>query len=68
MLSYKLDKDEPFWIAEFVDFRLGGEFDYSQVKGLIKLAISCLEEERKKRPTMESVVESLLSVNLAGIQ
>jgi hypothetical protein len=68
MISYRLDKDEPFWIAEFVDLRLGGEFNYSQVKGLIKLAVSCLEEERKKRPTMESVVESLLSVNLAGSQ
>ncbi|CAL4893006.1 unnamed protein product [Urochloa decumbens] len=66
MLSYRLDKEEPFWIAEFVDFRLGGEFDYSQAKALIKLAISCLEEERKKRPTMESIVESLLSVDLAA--
>ncbi|CAN6328605.1 unnamed protein product [Urochloa humidicola] len=66
MLSYRLDKEEPFWIAEFADFRLGGEFDYSQATALIRLAISCLEEERKKRPTMESVVESLLSVDLAA--
>jgi hypothetical protein len=29
---------------------------------MIKVAVSCLEEERKKRPTMESVVESLLHV------
>ncbi|KAK8458011.1 hypothetical protein SEVIR_3G283800v4 [Setaria viridis] len=65
MLSYRLDREEPFWIAEFVDFRLGGEFDYSQAKALIKLSVSCLEEERKKRPTMESVVESL-SVDLAA--
>jgi hypothetical protein len=66
MLSYRLDREEPFWIAEFVDFRLGGEFNYSQAKALIKLSVSCLEEERKKRPTMESVVESLLSVDLAA--
>ncbi|RLN27474.1 hypothetical protein C2845_PM05G22500 [Panicum miliaceum] len=67
MLSYRLDREEPsFWIAEFIDVRLGGEFDYSQAKALIKLAVSCLEEERKKRPTMESVVESLLSVDLAA--
>ncbi|KAF8720058.1 hypothetical protein HU200_024830 [Digitaria exilis] len=61
-----LEREEPFWIAEIVDFRLGGEFDHLQAKALIKLAISCLEEERKKRPTMESVVESLLSVDLAA--
>ncbi|KAF8748887.1 hypothetical protein HU200_012814 [Digitaria exilis] len=66
MLSYRLEREEPFWIAEIVDFRLGGEFDHLQAKALIKLAISCLEEERKKRPTMESVVESLLSVDLAA--
>lgn len=68
MVSYRLDKDEPFWVAEFVDLRLGGEFDCSQVKGMLRLAVSCLEEERKKRPTMESVVQSLLSVNSAGSQ
>ncbi|XP_062181467.1 putative receptor protein kinase ZmPK1 [Phragmites australis] len=66
MLSYRLNREEPLWLAEFVDFRLGGEFNYSQAKALIKLAVSCLEEERKKRPTMESVVESLLSVDVAG--
>ncbi|XP_062231180.1 putative receptor protein kinase ZmPK1 [Phragmites australis] len=66
MLSYRLDREQPLWLAEFVDFRLGGEFNYLQAKTLIKLAVSCLEEERKKRPTMESVVESLFAVHLAG--
>jgi hypothetical protein len=27
-ISYRLDEDELLCIAEFVDFRLGGEFDY----------------------------------------
>jgi hypothetical protein len=35
------------------------------VKELIKIAVSCLKEDRKKRPTMESIVESLLSVEEA---
>ncbi|KAL6620065.1 hypothetical protein ACP70R_035204 [Stipagrostis hirtigluma subsp. patula] len=65
MISYRLDREEPLWLEDFVDFRLGGVFNYLQAKALIKLAVSCLEEERKKRPTMESVVESLLSVDSA---
>jgi hypothetical protein len=65
MLSYRLDGEEPLWLAEFVDFRLVDNFSYVQVKELIKIAVSCLKEDRKKRPTMESIVESLLSVEEA---
>jgi hypothetical protein len=62
MLSYGLNEQDPFWLAEFIDFRLGGELNYLQAEAMIKVAVSCMEEERKKRPTMESVVESLLHV------
>ncbi|KAM0877369.1 hypothetical protein ACQ4PT_035510 [Festuca glaucescens] len=65
MLSYRLDGEEPLWLAEFVDCRLVGDFNYVQAKELIKIAVSCLKEDRKKRPTMESIVESLLSVEEA---
>ncbi|GJM88338.1 hypothetical protein PR202_ga04389 [Eleusine coracana subsp. coracana] len=54
--------NDPFWLEEFIDFRLGGELNNSQAEVMIKVAISCLEEEMKKRPTMESVVEILLDV------
>lgn len=65
MICYRLDNEKSLWLAEFVDFRVGDEFNYLQAKTLVKLAVSCLEEDRKKRPTMESIVESLLSVDLA---
>ncbi|KAL6883314.1 hypothetical protein ACP4OV_010728 [Aristida adscensionis] len=65
MISYRLDMEEPLWLTEFVDFRLYGEFNYQQAAALIRLAVSCLEEERKRRPTMESIVESLLSVDFS---
>jgi serine/threonine protein kinase len=58
MLSYRLDGEEPLWLAEIVDFRLVGDFNYVQAKELIKIAVSCLKEDRKKRPTMESIVET----------
>lgn len=50
MISYRLDGDQLFWIAEFVDFRLRGEFDCSQVKGLIKLAVAWMKREKSAEP------------------
>uniref|UniRef100_A0A0E0FA74 non-specific serine/threonine protein kinase n=1 Tax=Oryza meridionalis TaxID=40149 RepID=A0A0E0FA74_9ORYZ len=66
MICYRLDNEKSLWLAEFVDFRVGDEFNYLQAKTLVKLAVSCLEEDRKKRPTMESIVESLLSKSVCG--
>jgi serine/threonine protein kinase len=60
MLALMLDKEEPSSIAEVVDCRLSGQFNYMQVRTLIKLAVSCVDEDRSKRPTMESIVQKLL--------
>ncbi|KAF8729004.1 hypothetical protein HU200_018315 [Digitaria exilis] len=60
MLAHMLDKEESSSIAEVVDCRLNGQFSYIQVRTLIKLAVSCLDEDRSKRPTMESTVQTLL--------
>ncbi|XBH55361.1 hypothetical protein VPH35_077462 [Triticum aestivum] len=67
MLSYRLEGDELLWLTEFVDVGLDGNFNYLQAKELIRIAVSCLEEDRKNRPTMESIVESLLSVEEASV-
>lgn len=67
MLTYRLDGEELLWLDEFVDFRLGGKFNCLQAKELIRIAVSCLEGNRKKRPTMESIVEILLSIDEAEI-
>ncbi|CAL4896346.1 unnamed protein product [Urochloa decumbens] len=60
MLSDKLEGDEQSWIDGFVDSKLDRPFNYAQARTLIKLAVSCLEEDRSKRPTMEYVVQTLL--------
>ncbi|KAL6865238.1 hypothetical protein ACP4OV_016389 [Aristida adscensionis] len=65
VLADKLNREEQSWTAEFVDFRLNGELDWLQARALIKLAISCLEEDKNKRPTMEAIVHILLSVSEA---
>ncbi|KAJ1296678.1 hypothetical protein BS78_01G320900 [Paspalum vaginatum] len=60
MLAHVLDKEDSSSIAEVVDRRLNGQFNYTQVETLIKLAVSCLDEDRSKRPTMESTLQILL--------
>ncbi|TKV95505.1 hypothetical protein SEVIR_9G367900v4 [Setaria viridis] len=60
MLADMLHKEESSSIAEVVDSRLNGQFNYMQVGTLIELAVSSLDEDRSKRPTMESIVQTLL--------
>ncbi|KAL6619963.1 hypothetical protein ACP70R_035102 [Stipagrostis hirtigluma subsp. patula] len=60
-LADKLEGEEESWIDGFVDSKLSRPLNYMQARTLIKLAVSCLEEDRAKRTTMESVVETLLS-------
>jgi len=59
-LAQILDGEQSSSINEVVDRRLSDHFDDTQVRTLIRLAVSCLDEERCKRPTMESVVQTLL--------
>ena len=62
ILKEKLASEDESWLLEFVDYRLGGEFDRSQAAAMVNIAVSCLEEERRKRPNMSQVVEALLSL------
>ncbi|XP_052159483.1 putative receptor protein kinase ZmPK1 [Oryza glaberrima] len=64
--SLKSDGDGQSWIVEFIDTRLNGRFNDLQARAMMKLAVSCLEEDRGRRPTMESVVEVLVSVDEAS--
>ncbi|RLN12860.1 hypothetical protein C2845_PM09G17720 [Panicum miliaceum] len=49
-----------------MDPRLNGHFNGFQARTMIKLAVSCVEEDRDTRPAMEDVVQKLLSVDGAG--
>jgi hypothetical protein len=62
VVKEKLGSEDQSWLLEFVDHRLGGEFDHSQAAMLLKIAVSCAEEERRRRPNMSHVVETLLSL------
>ena len=63
MLSEKLEGEKESWIDEFVDSKLDQPVNYVQARTLIKLAVSCLEEDRSKRPTMEYIAKTLLEAD-----
>lgn len=60
-LKVKLESGDKSWVGDFVDGRLRGEFDCMQALLMMRIAVSCLEEDRNKRPTMESIAQMLLS-------
>nr|XP_010920495.1 putative receptor protein kinase ZmPK1 [Elaeis guineensis] len=61
MLKGKLESGEESWAEQIVDSRLDGQFNCKQAEKLVEIVVSCLEEDRNKRPTMASVVHTLLS-------
>uniref|UniRef100_M8C2X9 non-specific serine/threonine protein kinase n=1 Tax=Aegilops tauschii TaxID=37682 RepID=M8C2X9_AEGTA len=49
-------------VDDLVDGRLAGDFNRAQVKVVVGVALSCLEEDRNRRPSMSAVVQALVSV------
>lgn len=45
----------------FVDFRLNGQFNWKQAAAMVEIGILCVEEKRSRRPTMDMIVQSLLT-------
>ncbi|CAN6207409.1 unnamed protein product [Urochloa humidicola] len=67
MIKEKLKLDgigsEQSWIADFIDARLNGQFNNLQARTMMKLAVSCMEEDRDRRPTMDNVAQMLVLVD-----
>lgn len=63
MEMLELDVSEQSFLPDFIDTRLNGHFNNLQARTMMKLAISCLQEDRGRRPTMENVVQMLASVD-----
>ncbi|CAL2260521.1 unnamed protein product [Prunus armeniaca] len=56
----KIQCGEDEWIEDMLDPRLEGQFGRNQATKMVEVGISCVEEDRNKRPTMDSVVQMLL--------
>ncbi|KAM0838981.1 hypothetical protein ACQ4PT_060615 [Festuca glaucescens] len=49
------------WLDEFVDARLRGDFSYLQAATMLEVAVSCVDDDPAKRPSMDAVVQKLLT-------
>ncbi|KAK8993116.1 hypothetical protein V6N11_033220 [Hibiscus sabdariffa] len=56
----KIQSDKAAWIEDAVDTRLNGDFSRVEAEKMVKIGISCVEEDKSKRPTMDSTVQALL--------
>lgn len=53
-------REDDLWIEKIVDPRLEGQFSRRQATTMVEIGISCVEEDRNKRPAMASVLQLLL--------
>lgn len=60
VVKRKIQIEETAWVEDTVDTRLNGHFTRIQAKKMIEIGISCVDENRSKRPTMDSIVQALL--------
>nr|XP_020169138.1 putative receptor protein kinase ZmPK1 [Aegilops tauschii subsp. strangulata] len=49
------------WLEEFVDARLRGDFSHPQAAAMLEVAVSCVDDDPGRRPSMDAVVQMLLS-------
>ncbi|XP_016673065.1 putative receptor protein kinase ZmPK1 [Gossypium hirsutum] len=59
VVKRKIQIEEMAWVEDIVDTRLNGHFTRIQAKKMIEIGISCVDENRSKRPTMDSIVQAL---------
>ncbi|KAK9123851.1 hypothetical protein Sjap_013453 [Stephania japonica] len=62
MIKKKIVSKDDSWIDHIIDPRLDGRFVKKQAVRMMEIALSCIEEERSKRPSMDSVVQGLQEV------
>ncbi|KAK2972280.1 hypothetical protein RJ640_014338 [Escallonia rubra] len=60
ILKTKIQHREESWMEDIVDPRLKGQFNRFQAAALVEIGLACMEEDRSKRPTMDTVVQVLL--------
>ncbi len=49
------------WIEEIIDPMMAGIYDKAKMECLVTVALQCVAEDKDDRPTMNQVVEMLLS-------
>ncbi|KAI4318969.1 hypothetical protein MLD38_032621 [Melastoma candidum] len=59
-MKRRMEKGEEVCTEDVVDERLQGEYERNQAARMIQVGVACVEEDRHKRPSMDSAVDILL--------
>ncbi|KAF8006312.1 hypothetical protein BT93_K0568 [Corymbia citriodora subsp. variegata] len=62
-IKRRIQCGEDLGLEDLVDERLKGQYSGKQARKLVEIGVSCLEEDRNKRPTMDSIVNQLLELD-----
>ncbi|CAN6277190.1 unnamed protein product [Urochloa humidicola] len=63
----KGENERASWMdGEFVDPRLRGDFNHLQAVEMLELAVACVDEDPNRRPSMNAVLQKLLSLEDAA--
>ncbi|XP_074338640.1 putative receptor protein kinase ZmPK1 [Apium graveolens] len=60
IVKKKISCGDESWLEETVDPRLRNSYSKNQAKILVAIGLSCVEEDRNRRPSMVTVVQALL--------
>ncbi|GAB4856808.1 hypothetical protein Ancab_014726, partial [Ancistrocladus abbreviatus] len=60
MAKRKMNRGKDSWVVDIVDPRLERKFNRNQATTMIEIGLLCIEDDRNKRPTMQSMAQALL--------
>ncbi|XP_010256775.1 PREDICTED: putative receptor protein kinase ZmPK1 [Nelumbo nucifera] len=60
LVKKKIECGDDSWVEDIVDPALKGQFNKKQAARMVEIGISCIEEDKSKRPAMDEVVQFLL--------
>ncbi|RCV14970.1 hypothetical protein SETIT_3G021200v2 [Setaria italica] len=61
-VKMKSDDERASWMEEFIDPRLRGDFSHLQAAAMLEMAVSCVDDDPNSRPSMNAVLQKLLSL------
>ncbi|TVT98364.1 hypothetical protein EJB05_56336, partial [Eragrostis curvula] len=67
-IQEKMDADDQeTCFTDLIDCRLNGEYNRAQAKAMLKIAVSCLEEDTAKRPNMSALCRHLSQLKMKQV-
>jgi hypothetical protein len=63
-VKMKSDDERASWMEELIDPRLRGDFSHLQAAAMLEMAVSCVDDDPNRRPSMNALLQKLLSLEL----